>query len=220
MLVAIIALGGAYAIGRNSDPDSPDRQVLVLTSTPEAPQTATAQPTATPVPPTPTPLVQAVQAAGAGANYDLCPPRTVFITSQEKNDALDYWNFSAEIWNAVVQSETNLDTAIPQPLTYENARASAAFRDALNTHLALLNAQINVLVNRRALGVPDRVHAMSLREGDYYDYQRVLIQRMLGGMNGDIGVWNSAVDLAQRSDEYGRAAEAEIRVVCAYLGGI
>ena len=183
--------------------------------------TSTSSPVQPPVFPTSTPVIEALRATGAtGADSGvLCPEGLVLITSEEKRQVLDYWNFSAETWNTINASIDALNAAVPAPFTYDNALNSQRFRAAAAAHLSVVNREINALVARRAADIPDRVRPMSLREGDLYDLERLVTDYIVRSLNaGDPSLWNASVDLQGRTEQYMQRAEAEILAVCDYLG--
>jgi hypothetical protein len=220
-LAVVGLIAGAYFLGKGSSGVS-SANVTASERTPAAPSnSSTPLPSTAPTPnPSPTPPQETATFSGAASSDQgyLCPPGTVRITSEEKRQVLAFWNQSAEIWNAILDSIEQFDTAIPSPYTFDNARASGAFRSEAARHRDVLNREINELVALRAAGIPEIARAMSLRVGDLYDLLRLMISNQLQGINsGNVSAWNYSVDLQDRRDDYIARAETEIVWLCGWL---
>ena len=173
-------------------------------------------PTAVPtsIPPTATPIVAPLSGA-IGTEDTLCPAGYVTIDSPETREVLNFWNRSADIWNAIIDAQESFGYSIPAPFTFDAARTSPVFRQGVKQYLSVLNQRIDELVNVRASGIPERVRPMSLREGDLYDLMRLIAQNLSNSVEtGNVSTWNYAVDLQGRTDSYLANAEREIIAVC------
>src|SRR3972149_654299 len=167
------AVRGAYLLGRTgSDKDEavPPASLIGSTSTP--PPTSTPRPSPTPE------IVHAAGASSTGEEY-LCPGGFVTITSTEKRQVMEFWNDAADIWNAIVNSMDAFALHIPDPFTYDNARASSAFRQAAAQHLQVLNSEITISsLNSGNVELWNSTVGLEARRDEYYERAAAEIRAM------------------------------------------
>lgn len=234
----VVALASFFAIKAVSG-NAPHAEIaaVIATATPAATATtapsvvASVEPTATPtVTPAATPTSTAAATTTAGVeplNIDaalgrqgpnLCEAGVSTSEDGSKRRAVRSWDQITAIWNRVVESEVQLNAAIPSPFTLENAAASPTFLDEARRHEGVVQAAIDELVALRASGIHTRTRAMSLRQGDFYDLDRLTIQQTIQGVvNLDTDAWNGAAALDEQRTSYLDSARAEMKAVCAYL---
>lgn len=185
--------------------------------------TATATPATTPsaAPETTTtagvePL--AIDAALGRLGPNICEAGVSTSEDGSKRRAVRSWDQITAIWNRVAESETQLNAAIPSPFTLDNAAASPTYLDEARRHEAVLAAAIDELVALRASGIHTRTREMSLRQGNFYDLDRLTVQETIQGVvNLDADAWNGAASLDAQRTTYLDSARSEMRAVCDYL---
>jgi len=117
-----------------------------------------------------------------------------------------------------VESETQLNTAIPSPFTLENAAASGAFLTEARRHEEVVLTAIDNLIALRAQGIHTQTREMSLQQGSFYDLERLTIQSTIAAIeNFDAATWNEGVFLEEQRTVYLDSAGAEMAAVCGLI---
>ncbi|HEU0073628.1 MAG TPA: hypothetical protein VFS30_06420 [Dehalococcoidia bacterium] len=230
----VVALGAYYGFRAASGPEPAPRSDIAgviatatATASPSVTATAVASPAAAPTsaattgtaPPASllTPPLGIDAALGRQETY-VCAAGSTSTTDASLRRAVRSWNQMTAIWNRVVESEGALNAAIPSPFTLENAAASATFLSEARRHEGVVLAAIDELVALRAAGIHTRTREMSLRQGDFYDLERLTVQQTIAGVtNLDAAKWNGAASLEAQRSSYLETARAEMRAACAYL---
>lgn len=198
---------------------------VTTTPTPTATNTPTPMPTASATPrgttaPATGPTVQplAIDPALGRQEGVLCEAGISTSEDESKRRAVRSWNQITAIWNRVVESEGRLNSAIPSPFTLENAAASDTFLDEVRRHQGVVLQAIDELVALRAAGIHTRTREMSLRQGDFYDLERLTIQETIDGIvNLDVDAWNGSAFLEAQRTSYLESARVEMRTICEFV---
>jgi hypothetical protein len=113
-----------------------------------------------------------------------------------------------------------LDNAIPDPFTLESVLASPTFLTEARRHESVLLDAINRLVALRSAGTPQLAHEMGLRQGDFYDLERLTIEDTIRALaDQDAAAWNESAYFEKQRNTYLERARTAMTTVCNYLGG-
>jgi hypothetical protein len=239
IMAMVVIASSAYFLARSIWPkNSPSAEVAAVVVTPTRPATPLVAlpnrlPTfdVTPIATSPTATATLVPATAAPADVGLeriaaygwqqpyiCPAGSLNSDDTSKQDVLDFWNKATELWNGVVDSETALDNAIPDPFTLESASASPTFLAEARRYETVLLDAINRLLALRSAGTPQVAHEMGLRQGDFYDLERLTIQDTIRAIvEHHVAAWNESAYYEKQRVDYLDRARTEMTNVCNYL---